>query len=249
MITSSGNTWTYSALRIKDKNGNPIIDGNQSFNSATAGDIDKDGKTDLIVVGSNWGSLAHQMLTLMGDGRGGFSVNSIFTEKPFGDNSVGARSSLRQLDATGPAELLINYAEHPGGPEKPFQKSLYRIFSYSATTSTWANVTENYLQNKAFSETDLTYCANLYWVDLNSDSRDDFVCTTINPFRTDDISAASPRLWLRTASNKFEPAYHAGFSISGKLSTPTPVKVDGKMKIVGISINNYGGVVQLDIAE
>ncbi len=249
LITSTGNTWTYSALRVSDKNGNVVINGNQSFNSAIAGDINADGKTDIVTIGGNWGSLAQQNITLVGNGQGGFVAESTFIEKPFGDNTVGINVSLRQLDSTSPLEMVVNYAEHPGGQALPFQKSLYKIFSYNTTTSTWAGVTDQYLANKTSSETDLTYCARFYWADLNADSKDDFVCTTINALKTDDISAISPRLWLRTANNKFEPAYHEGFSIIGKMASPTPVKVDGKIKIVGMSSNGFRSLIQFDIAE
>jgi hypothetical protein len=149
----------------------------------------------------------------------------------------------------GPIEMLINYAEHPGGQALPFQKSLYKIFSYNTATSTWASVTDQYLTNKNSSETDLTYCARWYWVDLNADSRDDFVCTTISTIPSDDIVALSPRIWLKTADNKFEPAYHRGFSIRGKMASPTPVKVDGKVKIAGLSNNSYKAAIQISLAE
>lgn len=249
LITSTNNSWTYSALRVSDKSGNVLINGNQSFNSVVAGDVNNDGKTDMIVLGSNWGSLEQQTITLLGDGNGGFVADSIFVEKPFGDATVSINPSLHQLDGSGPPELIINYAEHPGGQALPFQKSLYKIFSYNTVTSAWANITDQYLTNKNSSETDLTYCARFYWVDLNADSKDDFVCTTINPLRTDDTSAISPRMWVRTANNKFEPAYHEGFSIVGKMASPTPVKVDGKIKIVGMNGNNFGSLIRLDIAE
>jgi hypothetical protein len=193
--------------------------------------------------------LAQQNITLVGNGQGGFVAESTFIEKPFGDNTVGINVSLRQLDSTSPLEMVVNYAEHPGGQALPFQKSLYKIFSYNTTTSTWASVTDQYLANKNSSETDLTYCARFYWADLNADSKDDFVCTTINALKTDDISAISPRLWLRTANNKFEPAYHEGFSIIGKMASPTPVKVDGKIKIVGMSSKGFRSLIQFDIAE
>ena len=157
MITSTGNTWTYSALRVNDKYGNPVINGNQSFNTAAAGDINNDGKMDLVVIGGNWGSLAQKTLTLLGNGKSGFSVESVFVEKPFGDNTVSANASLKQLDAGGPLELLVNYAEHPGAPSVPFQKSLYGVFSYNSTTTTWTKVTDQYLTNKTSAETDLTY--------------------------------------------------------------------------------------------
>lgn len=248
IITSSGNTWTYSALRVADKSGNVLINGNQSFNSATAGDINNDGKTDLVVAGGNWGSLAQQTLTLLGNGTGGFVADSSFIEKPFGDNTVGINLSLKQLDSTAPPELIVNYAEHPGGQALPFQKSLYRVFSYNTSSSTWTNTTDQYLTNKNSTETDLVYCARFYWVDLNADSKDDFVCTTINTLRTDDPTSMSPRFWLQK-NNKFEPVYHEGFSMIGKMASPTPVKVSGKNKIVGMSRNSFGSLILLDIVE
>lgn len=249
IILSSGNSWTYSSLRVSNKSGSVIINGTQSFNSVVAGDINNDGKADLVAVGSNWGSLAQQTLTLIGDGTGRFVAESSFTETPFGTNTVGANVSLQQLDSSGPLELLINYAEHPGAPSQPFQKSVYRIFSYNMANSSWTNVTDQYLTNRPTSETDLTYCARFYWVDLNSDSKDDFVCATINPFKFDDPNAISPRMWVRTANNKFEPAYHSGFSIINSMASPTPVKVDGKIKIVGFKNNNYRASIQLELAE
>jgi hypothetical protein len=249
LITSTGDSWTYSALRVSDRVGNVLIDGNQSFNSAVAGDINNDGNTDIVVLGSNWGSLEQKTITLIGNGRSGFVAESIFVEKPFGNNTVGINPSLRQLNGSGPLELIVNYAEHPGGPALPFQKSLYKVFSYSTLTSTWSNVTDQYLTNKNSAEADLTYCARFYWVDLNADSKDDFVCTTINPFRFDDTASMSPRFWVRTADNKFEPAYHEGFSLVNRMASPTPVRVDGKVKIVGMSTKSFRSAIQLDIAE
>jgi hypothetical protein len=228
---------------------NVIIDGNQSFNSVTSGDINSDGKTDLIVMGSNWGSLAQRTITLMGTGTGKFTYGSEFSETPFGDKTVGVNSSLRQLDNNGPLELLVNYTEHPGGQAIPFQKSIYRIFSYNTTTSTWTNVTEQYITNKTSTETDLTFCSRLYWIDLNSDNKEDFVCTPINPFTVDDPASASPRMWVRNSNNKFEPAYYEGFSLVNKMASPTPVKVDGKVKIVGLSNKSFGAVIQFDLAQ
>ena len=249
VILSSENSWTYSALRVRDKLDNVIIDGNQSFNSVTSGDINSDGKTDLIVMGSNWGSLAQRTITLMGTGTGKFTYGSEFSETPFGDKTVGVNSSLRQLDNNGPLELLVNYTEHPGGQAIPFQKSIYRIFSYNTTTSTWTNVTEQYITNKTSTETDLTFCSRLYWIDLNSDNKEDFVCTPINPFTVDDPASASPRMWVRNSNNKFEPAYYEGFSLVNKMASPTPVKVDGKVKIVGLSNKSFGAVIQFDLAQ
>jgi hypothetical protein len=249
VILSSENSWTYSALRVQDKLGKYIIDGNQSFNSVASGDINNDGKTDLIVVGNEWGSLSQKTITLIGSGTGKFTYESEFSETPFGDRSVGVNASLRQIDNNGPLELLVNYTEHPGGQAMPFQKSIYRIFSFNTTTSTWTNVTEQYITNKTSNETDLTFCSRLYWIDLNSDNKEDFVCTTINPFPSDNIASLSPRMWVRNANNKFEPAYYEGFSLIGKMASPTPVKVDGKVKIVGLNIRSFGGPVQFDLAQ
>ena len=248
VILSSENSWTYSALRVQDKLSNTVIDGNQSFNSVTSGDINNDGKTDLIVVGNEWGSLSQKTITLMGTGTGKFTYVSEFSETPFGEKSVGVNASLRQLDNNGSLELLVNYTEHPGGQAMPFQKSIYRIFSFNTTTSTWTNVTEQYITNKTSNETDLTFCSRLYWIDLNSDNKEDFVCTTINPFPSDNIASLSPRMWVRNSNNKFEPAYHEGFSLINKMASPTPVKVDGKVKIVGLSNNRYGLTIQFNLA-
>ena len=249
VILSSENSWTYSPLRVQDKLGKPIIDGNQSFNSVASGDINNDGKTDLMVLGNEWGSLSQKTITLMGTGTGQFTYVSEFSETPFGDKSVGVNASLRQLDNNGPLELLVNYTEHPGGQAMPFQKSIYRIFSFNTSTSSWANVTEQYITNKTSTENDLTYCSRLYWVDLNSDGKEDFVCTTINPFTSDDPVSASPRMWVKTNSNKFEPAYYNGISLTRKMASPTPVKVDGKVKIVGLRNNYFRSTIQFDLAQ
>jgi hypothetical protein len=56
-------------------------------------------------------------------------------------------------------------------------------------------------------------------------------------------------MWLRTATNKFEPAYHEGFSMINRMASFTPVKIDGKVKIVGITNASYRSTIQIDIAE
>lgn len=245
IVLSAGNAWTYSALTVADKLGKNVIDGNQSFNSVGSGDINSDGKLDLVVAGGNWGSLQQQTLVLLGNGQGKFTADSVLVEKPFGDATVSVGVSIKQLDSGNP-EVVVNYTEHPGGQAMPFQKSLYRIFSYNSVLN---NVTDQYLTNKNSLETDLTFCARFYWADLNADSRDDFVCTTVNHMKYDDTSLTSPRFWLRTDSGKFEPAYHRGISLVNKMASPTPVKVDGKIKVVGLGTNSYGSAIQLDLAE
>ena len=248
VVLSSGDTWTHAALRVNDNNGNVLIDGNQSYNSAFASDVDQDGKSDMVIIGSNWGSIAQQAITLKGQGNGSFVFDSKFTETPFGSDTVASNISIRQLDTTAPLEMVVNYTKHPGGQAIPFQNSVYRVFRYNA--STWSNVTDLFLANKtSATETDLTYCARLYWVDINSDGKDDFVCSSMNSPSTDNIDALSPRIWLRTTDNKFEPAYHSGFSIVGAMSNMTPVYVDSKVKIVGIRNANFGATIQINIAE
>jgi hypothetical protein len=249
LVMSTGNTWTHSSLRVADKQGNVLINGNQSFNSAVAGDVNNDGKVDLIVVGGNGGSLRQKTLTLLGDGQGGFIAQSVLEETPFGDRTVGANVSLKQLDSSGSLEMMINFAEHPGGPELPYQKSIFKIFAFNTITLQWSNVSNQYITNKESIETDLTYCARLYWIDINSDGKDDFVCATINQFSLSSAFSQSPRIWLRAADGAFVPAYHKGFNIINRLASPTPVRVDGKVKIVGMKWNSYGGPITLELAE
>jgi hypothetical protein len=249
LVMSTGNTWNYSSLRVADKQGNVLINGNQNFNSAVAGDVNNDGKVDLIVVGGNGGSLRQQTLTLLGDGQGGFLAESVFEEKPFGDNTVGVNLSLKQLNSSGPPEMIMNFTEHPGGQAMPFQKSIFKVFSLNTITSQWSNVSNQYITNKDAIETDLTYCARFYWTDINSDGRDDFVCAAINQFQLSSPFSQSPRIWLRAGDGTFVPAYHKGFNIINRLGSPTPVRVDGKIKIVGLKLNSYRGPITLELAE
>lgn len=251
IVLSSNNTWVSQKFVLKDKSGAVVIGGNESFNSAVAGDIDGDGKTDLMIFGPNFYSpLQQKNLTLLGKGNGEFELASVFSETPFGANTVAINPNIKQLDGQGPAELLVNYAEHPGGPERPFQNSVYRVFKYNATTSSWINSTDQFLSNKTgVTETDLTYCARMYWVDLNSDGNEDFTCTTMNPMTTDNTAIMSPRMWVKGQDGKFVPAYHRDFSMIGLMASPTPVKIDGKIKIVGMRNNNFGQSIQLHIAE
>jgi hypothetical protein len=249
IVLSSGNTWTYSEFTVRNNYANVIIDGNQSFNGVTAGDINGDGKTDLVIAGSNWGSLAQQTITLLGKGDGTFNYASSFSVTPFGTDTVAVNLSINQMNESGPAELLVNYTRHPGGQGGPFQGSIYRIFTFNTFTSMWSDSTEQFITNKTtITENDLTYCARLYWVDLNSDSKNDFVCASINPIRTNDITAMSPRIWLNNG-NKFIPTYHRDINLTGIMASPTPAKIDSKVKIVGISNTRIGNNVQVHIAE
>lgn len=249
IVLSSGNTWTYSEFIVRNNFGNVIIDGNQSFNGVTAGDINGDGKTDLVIAGNNWGSLAQQTITLLGKGDGTFNYGSSFTLTPFGADTVAVNLSIKQLNDSGPAELLINYTRHPGGQATPFQESIYRIFTYNTLSSTWSDSTDRFITNKTtVTETDLTYCARLYWVDLNADGKDDFVCATINPIANNNIETLSPRIWLKDG-NRFSPAYHDGIDLSQRLASPTPVKIGTKFKIVGMPRTSIGSNIQLHIAE
>jgi hypothetical protein len=249
IVLSQGNTWTYSEFVVRNNYANVIIDGNQSFNGVTSGDINGDGKTDLVITGSNWGSLAQQTITLLGKGDGSFNYSSSFSVTPFGADTVAVNLSIIQLNGSGPAELLINYTRHPGGQAGPFQGSIYRIFTFNSITSTWSDSTEQFIANKAnVTENDLTYCARLYWIDLNSDSINDMVCTTINPIANNNIDGLSPRFWLNNGS-RLSPAYHRGIDLSAKLASPTPVRIDSKIKIVGMSTKQINGNIQFHIAE
>ena len=249
IVLSQGNTWTYSEFVVRNNYANVIIDGNQSFNGVTAGDINGDGKTDLVITGSNWGSLAQQTITLLGKGDGTFNYASSFSVTPFGADTVAVNLSINQMNGSGPAELLVNYTRHPGGQAVPFQGSIYRIFTFNTFTSTWSDSTEQFITNKTTTtENDLTYCARLYWVDLNSDSKNDFVCASISPIRTNDTSAMSPRIWLNN-DNKFTPAYHRDINLAGIMASPTPAKIGSKIKIIGISNARIGNNVQVHIAE
>jgi hypothetical protein len=58
----------------------------------------------------------------------------------------------------------------------------------------------------------------------------------------------SPRIWLND-NNKFVPAYHRDINITGIMASPTPAKIDSKVKIIGISNANIGSTVQVHIAE
>jgi hypothetical protein len=144
--------------------------------------------------------------------------------------------------------MIMNFTEHPGGQAMPFQKSIFKVFSLNTITSQWSNVSNQYITNKDAIETDLTYCARFYWTDINSDGRDDFVCAAINQFQLSSPFSQSPRIWLRAGDGTFVPAYHKGFNIINRLGSP-PVRVDGKIKIVGLKLNSYRGPITLELAE
>jgi len=249
IVLSSGNTWKFSEFIVRKNNGDVVIDGNQSFHAVTSGDINGDGRTDLVIAGSNWGSLAQQTITLLGKGDGTFNYSSSFSVTPFGTDTVAVNVSIKQLNNSGTPELLINFTRHPGGQAMPFQGSIYRIFKFNVATSLWSDSTDDFIANKtALSDTDLTYCARLYWVDLNSDSKDDMVCATVNPIPNNNIDGLSPRMWL-TNDNKLMPAYHKGIDLARLLGSPTPVKIGSRFKIIGIPITSIGTNLQIHIVE
>jgi hypothetical protein len=249
IVLSIGNTWKYSEFIVRKNNGDVVIDGNQSFNGVTSGDINGDGITDLVISGSNWGSLAQQTITLLGKGDGTFNYGSSFSVTPFGADTVAVNLSIKQLDESSQSELLINYTRHPGGQALPFQGSIYRIFSFNKQSSTWSDSTDNFITNKSnVTETDLTYCQRLYWVDLNSDSKDDLVCATVNPIASNNIEGLSPRIWLRDG-NQLKPTYHRGIDLSRRLGSPTPVKIGSQFKIVGIPGTSIGNILKIDIVD
>ena len=99
-------------------------------------------------------------------------------------------------------------------------------------------------------ETNLTYCSIIQWVDINNDGRDDFICTNFSVIPTNDTEVISPRIWLKTANGRFEPAYHRGFNITGMFSSMVAAKLDGKYKVVGLGSERFNGaMLQIYIGE
>ncbi|MEY3572620.1 MAG: hypothetical protein RJA77_535 [Pseudomonadota bacterium] len=210
-------------------------DNSNSYQAAKAGDVNGDGKLDLVLSGNNFGgSLRLRVGVFLGDGKGGLAFQSSFLMAPFGIDTVLSALTLRDLDADGIVEVLISAARHPGAQAMPFQGNALRVFKSTKDLIDWVDVTSEYFPpsyNPA--DADLVFCDGFSWTDLNLDGRDDMVCTIMADHRWNDPEKVTPRVWIRGDAG-FERAIHEGFDVQWHLANLRPIRLNGKQGLVGI---------------
>lgn len=257
LVLSSSTGWKSQELDIDSEIGK-LIGGSDglSYSSAFAGDFDGDGKQDLMISGGNFGPLAYKNILLKGDGKGGLSYHSHITANPFGDATVSAGISAKDLDGDGLPELILNFAKHPGVPSSPWQGSIYQVYKLDNLKKTWSDITRDYFPSTYnLADADLTYCDGIEWTDLNQDGLDDMICRIMQEFPSNDKAQLNPRVWLKTPKGSkvegrsFAPVFHEGISVQNLLADMLPVRIEGKTYLVGISNRSHNSALKIQLAR
>lgn len=221
-------TPTYSDPILGDVLGAPY----GGYTSATSGDFDNDGNLDLVVYGEN--GIRSYVIIMFGDGKGSFNRSTRLQVKPFSGNNVSASMSAKDLDGDGIPELIINNSEQT--LQMGWQGSAFSVLKYEKKSNTLADVTQRYFEKNIFrsADSDVVFCNALIWRDLNNDGIDDLICSVMTTFRFNDTQS-SPRVFIMKSNGKFEPVFHRGFDAIGKLGSLMPIRIDGSIKLVGIT--------------
>lgn len=202
------------------------------YSSATSADFDNDGNLDIAVYGLN--GIKGNVIIMFGDGLGNFTRSSRFLLQPFGHGSVAGAMSAKDLDGDGIPELVINTAQQT--MQMGWQGSAFSVLKYQVQTNSLIDVTSTYFTKNVFktADSEVVFCNYIIWRDLNNDGKDDLICSVMNTFRFNDTQS-SPRVFIKKSNEKFEPVFHSGFDIIGKLGSLMPIKIDGNIKLVGIT--------------
>jgi hypothetical protein len=244
--------WTTSTVRYIDPVLGRVISDTGGLTSAVSGDFNGDGKADLAVYGEN--SIRGKLIVMFGNGKGEFTDAVYITVTPF-PHTAGGSMTVKDLDGDGIPEIIVNNTEQVEGIQA-WQGSRFSVIKYQKSTNSLLNITDTYFNSQvsATEEKDVAFCVSMQWADLNGDGIDDLICSKLTEYRYNDPSIISPRFFIRKSNGKFEPAGHTGFDIINKLKTTFPVKIEGAIKIVGISNSNaynngIGTKISIDIAE
>ena len=251
LMLSNASGWEEKSFNLSTPDLGLIIgyqeDNSSHYQAAVAGDVNGDGKLDLVISGNGFGgSLRLRAAVLLGDGQGGFTFKSSLITAPFGVNTVLSAISSKDLDGDGIHELVISAARHPGAQAMPFQGNALRVFKADSTLENWVDVSVDYFPGTYNPmDTDLTFCDSITWIDLNQDGRDDMVCTIMAEFRWSDPSKVTPRVWVR-ADSGFERSAHVGFESAWRLGNLRPIRLKGQLGFVGTT-NRSMGVLGVDL--
>jgi len=244
--------WTTSTVRYIDPVLGRVISDSGGLTSAVSGDFNGDGKADLAVYGEN--SIRGKLIVMFGNGKGEFTDAVYITVTPF-PRTAGGSMTVKDLDGDGIPEIIVNNTEQVEGIQA-WQGSRFSVVKYQKSTNSLLNITDTYFNSQVSvtEEKDVAFCVSMQWADLNGDGIDDLICSKLTEYRYNDPSIVSPRFFIRKSNGKFEPAGHTGFDIINKLKTTFPAKIEGAIKIVGISNSNaynngFGTKIAIDIAE
>ena len=249
---NASSPWSTSTVKYVDPVLGGVITDYSGFTSAVSGDFNGDGKADLAVYAEN--NLRGKLIIMFGNGKGEFTNAVYTTVTPFA-RTAGGSMTVKDLDGDGIPEIVINNTEQVAGIQA-WQGSRYSVIKYQKSTNSLVDVTSTYFNSQvsATEEKDVAFCVSMEWADLNGDGIDDLICSKLTEYRYNDANIISPRIFIRKSNGKFESAGHTGFTITNKLKTTFPAKIEGITKIVGISNSNaynngIGTKISVDIAE
>ena len=204
------------------------------FLTARIEDITGDAAPDLIMAGEAYN--ASPTLVLTGNGKGSFDNPVKLPSSAFGKQTFTTDIDVVDLNADGRKDLvLLNTGQIDG---RPFKGIYVQTLVQTASGDFVDQTEERIWDQQAAAAANITIPHNINLVDLDQDGDRDFVVQSLNPSWRKRVGDVPPHIGMNDGSGKFSPVAPTWLTSNEySFAQLLPVKIGGKWKIAGISLN------------